>query len=623
MAAISTGLMTSKIRTINCAEPILEKEMGPVNITGLITDLEKLPEGKGHRFILSNPNIEDLSPEKTPLKIRLRTYKGENIRVGDKVSVLAGINPPSAPVIPGSFDFQRYAYFKRIGAFGFTYNEPQIIEHHENIGIHGILVRTRQNVINKIEQYVQDPEASFVIALMTGERSSISEDDWEAMRDAGLAHMLAISGLHVGLITAIIFFISRFIMAMFSSFALNNPIKKYAAFIALLGALSYTLMVGAPVSTQRAMMMAAVVLIAVMLDRTAISLRIVSIAATVILVITPDALFGAGFQMSFAAVTMLILFYEFVRPFWTKFSEQPALIRKISLYLLGACFTTLVATIAVAPFSLYHFQQIDNYGILANLLAGPLMAFLVMPAAVLSYITMLIGVEEYALIVMGQAVKLIISIAYDVSNLPLSTFNPPAWPFSAFLCFVFSGLLLIIWNGKGKLVAIVPFIIAFLIILQFKQPDIIISSSGDLIAISDDKESLFISSKSNDRFSAEIWARQLGIEEGRYRKWPTEGTDNGDTGLMCDENGCRIVMNNKNIAISFLSSSHQEDCEWADIIISQKPLFYKPCKGRIIIDKFQLWSEGAHTIHFENNEVIVTTVSDLRGSRPWTVSNNR
>ena len=147
-------------------------------------------------------------------------------------------------------------------------------------------------------------------ALVTGDRSAISRDTLSAMRDSGLAHLLAISGLHMGLVAAILFFGLRTLLALSERLALFYPIKKWAAAAALVGGFAYLVLTGGTIPTQRAFLMTGLVLVAVFLDRTAISMRLVAWAAAGILLIAPESLLSASFQMSFAAVVAFVAVYE-------------------------------------------------------------------------------------------------------------------------------------------------------------------------------------------------------------------------------------------------------------------------------------------------------------------------
>jgi competence protein ComEC len=374
------GFCVAQARSILVHTQMITKKMSPVEVIGNIESIELLSDKEGSRVILHNLEIERLKSGDTPRKIRLKIRQDDDLQKGQRIKILAGLNPPGAPVIPGGFDFQRMSYFEGIGAVGFAYAAPQILKYVKNAN--SMLDDLRDFFILNIDQEAQNPEKSIIIALMTGQRGAINDSNWDAMRDAGLAHLLAISGLHVGMVAGVLFFFSRLIMASFSRLTLHYPIKKYAAGIALIGAAFYTLMVGAPIPTQRALIMTGFMMVAIMVDRSPFSMRLVAVAALVVLFFTPESLTSVGFQMSFAAVVSLIYFYEVIRPYWRAMHSQAGWVRKVALYFIGVSLTTVIAGAATGVFSLYHFQHYANYGIIANLVAVPLMAFMIMPLIV-------------------------------------------------------------------------------------------------------------------------------------------------------------------------------------------------------------------------------------------------
>ncbi|MBC6417251.1 MAG: ComEC/Rec2 family competence protein, partial [Rhodospirillales bacterium] len=250
----------------------------------------------------------------------------------------------------------------------------------------------------------------------------------EAYRRPGLAHLLAISGLHVGLIATIFFFSLRALLALSPSLALNWPIKKIAALVTAVLLPFYLPMVGASVPTQRACLMTLVVLAAVLLDRRAISMRLVAVAALVVLALAPESLLTASFQLSFAAVTALVAAYEvwqLRRPGW---KGGAGLRSRLLLYFLGVLASSMIATLSTAPFAAYHFHRLALYGLAANLLAVPLTAFWIMPFCLLSYLLLPLGLEQFALTPLGWGLEVLNTTAQGFSALPGATLNLPAMP---------------------------------------------------------------------------------------------------------------------------------------------------------------------------------------------------
>ena len=609
----SLGFCAAKFQTERLYSPILQDRLKFANITGDIRHIEMLPE-KGAKIILSNLEIEELSTDKTPKQVRVKIWKPEGLKIGQRVTFLGQLSPPSPPVTPGGFDFQRYAYFQGLGAFGFGYETPRVIS---DVGSND-LDHFRQNVQNKTRQYLATDQAGVVTALLTGIRGGISEDIQEALRHAGLAHLLAISGLHVGLVAGFLFFFSRLLMASVPYMALRWPIKKISACIALAGAIFYTFFVGAPVPTQRALIMTAIALFAIMIDRSPFSMRLVAVAALWILLVQPATLMGASFQLSFAAVISLIAFYEANRSKIMSFRRGGTAWNYFIMYLVGVSITSVIATLGTAPFSLYHFQQFAAYSVIGNILAMPLMVFWVMPCAVMVFLLWPVGLEWLALNIMGEGVTWIIQAAIFTAELPGAVWRVPQWPPVAFSLMVIGGLWLCLIQGKARRLGFLPLVFTVFMVADVQAPDIRVSENGKLIALTTDDGALVYSNRRRESFVREVWARQ------HAQDWEdvTVFKDTG-SGLQCDVMGCRGLVKNKKVAIAQHPYALKEDCRWADIIISPEPVFEESCREKFVIDRFDVWRRGAHALYIRpDNRLSLKTVAHERGDRPWMVKTN-
>lgn len=612
---IAMGWTVAQLRTVMTEAPILTKSLSAVMVEGTIRSLDDLDEGKGARVILENPVIEDLPAENTPHAIRISIRKDEGLKPGQRIRVLAGLNPPSPPVAPGGFDFQRHAYFQRLGAFGFAYSAPEILETTTS----GNLERFRQSGARKVEAVVPHPEASIVSALLLGERAAIPEDTWQDIRAAGLAHVISISGLHISMIAMGIFFVVRFVMALFPRLALYYPIKKYAALIALIGAVAYAVMVGLSVPTLRSVMMTGLILGAVMLDRSPFSLRLVALSAFMILLMTPEAITGPSFQMSFAAVACLIFFYEETRNFWAARNKGGGWFRKLSLILIGTCVTSVIATIATAPFTLYHFQQFPIYSVIGNVLAFPVIAFVIMPAAIFTYLLMPFGLDPLPLWIMGKGVSAMLWISGEIAGWQYASLNLVAWPLGALICFVIAGLWVMLVKGSVRWIAFLPFIIGLGFVLLHRPPDILVSSSGKLAMIMADDKTAWLSSRRSDKFTAENWIRAAGIDPSMVTTWPNEGVlEKGPVRLSCDPQGCIANIRGVNTGFSFNPRTVSEDCGHARIIFAQDPVGTKVCTESTVVDRWDLKDNGAYAVWIDDGDITIKTVTGERGHRPWT-----
>ena len=624
---IAMGWSVAQMRAMMVDAPILTKSMKATMVEGTIQSLDSLDGGRGTRVILRDLVIEDLTPEQTPYAVRLSIRKDEGLHPGQRIRVLSGLNPPSPPVIPGGFDFQRHAYFQRLGAFGFAYKAPEILEQTKS----GALERFRQDGSLKVEKTVPQPEASIVSALLLGERAAIPEDTWEDIRAAGLAHVISISGLHITMIAMGIFFAVRFLMALYPPLALHHPIKKYAAMIALAGAIAYAVMVGLSVPTLRSVMMTGLVLTAIMLDRSPFSLRLVAFSAFLILLMTPEAITGPSFQMSFAAVAALVFFYDETRGFWANQNKKGGWFRRIMIVLIGSCMTSVVATIATAPYTMFHFQQFPIYSVIGNVAAMPVIGFVIMPAAIFVYLLMPFGLDFIPLWVMGKGVSAMLWISHVISTWNYSSLNLVSWPLSSLIAFTAAGLIVMVLRGRGRMMAVIPVIIGVFCVLSYRPPDILASSSAKLFMVTTPDKTVWLSNRRSDKFSAENWIRAAGIDPSHHEVWPKEGILESGSGhnamrLSCDPYGCLGNFHTQDIVFSFDPRTLQDDCREGSTIITNYPVKDDACRAvaRNVIDMWDLRNKGTHAIWLDaHGRMDIKTVAGERGTRPWTSAGSK
>ncbi len=614
---IALGFGLAQGRTERVYTPMLAKALGPVFVEGTVVALEPKEKGQGSRVILKDLKIEKLAPEDTPRRIRLLLRDDKDIQAGDRVKGLARLNAPSGPVRPGAFDFQRHAFFQGLGAVGFFFRPPEILDSQPS-QLSYIFEYMRSHIVGDVRDHVARPYDAVVIALLTGQRQGIRDEDKEAMRESGLAHLLAISGLHVGMVAGAVFFFLRLALAAIPSIALNYPIKKWAAAAALIGAAYYTFVVGAAIPAQRALMMTGLVLIAIMVDRSPFSLRLVAIAASVILLLTPEALMGVSFQMSFAAVVCLIAFYEWARPWWSAMYSRAGISRRVFMYFLGVTATTVIAGFATGLFALYHFQQFASYSVLSNIIAVPIVGFIVMPAAVAYYLLTLIGLEGPALNVMEWGVGWVLATAHWTANLEGAVLRVAAWPPAAFALIVAGSLFMILWAGRGKWLGLLPVLIGLVLIPLHHQPDILIGEDVKLIGVkAQESNMLSLSSRRAARYTAENWMRLSGLEGQKPDIWPRSGRDE-ISGLNCDPQGCRLER--AGVLISFPRSETiiDEECLWADLVIAPFPVSQESCKESYIYDLFDAKRNGTASVFLNANNFSFITDRGKRGQRLWT-----
>tara|TARA_B100000315_G_scaffold259500_1_gene315793 strand:- start:32 stop:2038 length:2007 start_codon:yes stop_codon:yes gene_type:complete len=592
--AIAFGFTAAQWRTMSVAHPVLQKRIGPTSISGRILHVENFENGP--RITVEKIHLAFLAPYEMPQKVRLK-LRGQqpDLAPGQWIKVRGVLTPPPAPVMPGSFDFQRRFYFMAIGATGFGMGKAEILQSsftgtanlHISTAINLFVAELRHAIAEKIRRAIPGAIGGVAAALMTGDRSGIPKTVLEAFRQSGLAHLLAISGLHIGLVAGLLFGGFRSIFALLPKVALRQPIKKWAAFLAILGAFGYAVMAGATVPTQRAFLMISLVLLAVIVDRQGISLRLVAWAALAILILRPESLLGASFQLSFAAVIALIATYEFLKE---RNIEQDRTVwwRRPARYIAGIALTTIIATIATSPFAIYHFNQMAQFGLFANVLAVPVTALWVMPWAIVSFMLMPLGLAEFGLIPMGWGVELIIAIAQTIASWKGAVVIVPALPVSALVAIGLGGLWLCLWRQKWRLGGVSLVVVGLSTVFFVSTPDIVVEERGKLFAVKGSTGTLHLSSQRVSKFAGETWLRRVGQSSQTSQDWPKQGFSQ-DKSLTCDRLGCIFSQKDYKVALITDSQAVPEDCQSADIVVSAVPVPWHCPSAKLVIDWFDLW----------------------------------
>ncbi len=632
------GFAASQIRVRTLDTVMLEHKGRPAQVTGIVRSVERLAPGQGARIVLEAVQVEGLAPQDTPGRIRLRLRQENPPQPGERISALAALSVPAPPVMPGAYDFARDAYFKGLGASGFVYGKVKAIppgDQESSISLmwedslFQFLEKLRQTMVERTERHLDSPVGGMVATYLTGEGSTISEQDWTAMRVAGLAHLLAISGMNVGIVAGIAFFFIRLFMAAIPPLALRFPIKKIAAVFAFFAALFYTLLVGAQIPALRSLLMTALALLAVVFDRSPFSMRLLSVSALAVLALYPESLLGASFQMSYAAVAALIFAWDRGRGFFTGLYRDVGWLWRAGLYFVGVCMTTVVATLATAPFAAFHFQQIAVYGLLANLIGVPAMSFIIMPGAILTYLLMPFGLEKIPLEIVAFGVDLTLRVAHGVAALPGASPPLAAWPMAALVLVVCGGVWAMLWEGWGRVLGLAPVMAALVLIAQLQAPDLLVSTSGKLIGVRAG-QALYVSTNRSDRFDRDLWLKRLGFGAGALRNFPHEGgealSDGAEGNIACDSAACRIVLKNRPVALVRTPEVLAQECDWAGahgIVLADFLRRRWRCQSGA--QTIWLWevrrTSGALAFVFPADPAQparIDSASQERGKRPWT-----
>lgn len=603
-ALAAAGFLAAQIRTQLVAAPVLEKNYAGT-VSGRVLQVEEFESGP--RVLLDHVSLKRLPPDRTPRRVRVKLRRSDRPAVGSRIEVFARLMPPGGPSAPGAYDFQRHAWYERIGAVGFAYGAMRTVDAVGGVGPAIRVAQLRHRVSARVRAAISDEAGAVAAALMTGDRCAIPQDVISAMRDSGLAHLLAISGLHMGLVVATLFFGLRALLALHERLALRYPVKKWAAAIAMIGGVGYLVLTGATIPTQRAFLMTALVLLAVLLDRTAISLRLVAWAAAAILLLSPESLLGASFQMSFAAVVALVSVYEGLRGRALGWLTAGPL-RKLLLYFGGVALTTLVAGVATGIFALYHFGRITHFGLAANLVAVPVTAFWIMPWGVIAMALMPYGLEWVALTPMAWGIDLVVAVARTVAAWPGSVSLTPAMPVAGLAAAAFGGLWLCLWRRRWRYAGLAGIVAGVASIGLHTGPDILVSADGELMAVRAPDGDLVLSSTRREKRTAQTWLARSGQREP---------LDWGSGAVRCDELACIYRKRGRIVALVSDPRALEEDCRHADIVVSAVPVRWQCPSARLVVDRFDLWRYGSYAIWLARDGPRAVTVAERQGDRPW------
>jgi competence protein ComEC len=359
VAAVLLGFATAKLEAWAVAAPVLERPTSRTIVEGRVVDVEPLPTGR--RIVLEPRRIGELPQDMLPARVRITLRDREGLAIpGEGIAVRALLYPPSGPAMPGAYDFQRRAWFDRLGGVGYAQGPLRPLEGEAPAMWRSWLAVLRADMSERIMAALPGRTGGIAAAIITGETHAIPEADAQAFRDAGLAHILVIAGLHMGLVAGLAFFAVRTGLALVPWVALRFNTKKGAAVAALLVTFGYMLLSGATVSARRSFFMTSLVLLAILVDRLHLSARGLAWAALAIMLANPYAATTAGFQMSFAAVAGLVAFYETFRERIGGWYRDAGRVRRWGIHLLGIVFTTVVSTIATTPFTVFQVPRFDK-----------------------------------------------------------------------------------------------------------------------------------------------------------------------------------------------------------------------------------------------------------------------
>jgi len=598
--ALLLGFAACIVRTSWVQTPVLPYKVEDTWIKGKIEEIQY--SAIGARLTVSNLWVKNLPRESTPLKVKITVRtKIETVAVGDVVVFKGTLMPPPGPSMPDGFDYQRFAYYQQVGGIGYATSRIKV-KYSAPISSH-FIEKIRQNAISRINTILPQPAASIASGMLVGDTSYLKQKIYEPVKIAGIAHVIAISGMHMVVVVSIIFLAARWLCGLSQYLTLHFNTKKIAALLAISGSLFYLLLAGNPVSAQRAYIMSSMVLLAIIVDRNNQPLHSLAVACTLLLLVTPESLLNPSLQMSVAACFGLICSYRFLQR-WIPPKEGQNWLNTALHYGINIASSTLVAGMFTAPFIIYHFHQFSTYSVLANLISIPLTDFILMPLGMLGLLLMPVSLDKFIFIAMEYGINFMLWIATSIASLPNASLFVPSVPGYAMTLFSYGAIIAFIGSGRLRAMGYVMISASLLNILWIKMPDVIIDSHGKLFSVRYNGKYYFSDKRSN-RFVRKIWQESLGENETLTIKEAN----------ISDCSVDRCVVNTKSTTL-ITKHPEQSNCDKYKVIVDLSDAPVNCEKSRVITLK-NLSEEGTHLLWLDEEDVTIKK-SFAQNNRPWT-----
>ena len=557
-------------------------------VTGQITSVEILPEGR--RVTLAAPSLDDApATDAIPGASVCATRTPAAAQAGDRIAVRALLRPPSPPAYPGGWDTQRDAFFSGLGGYGFALGPATRLATGNPPGSRNL----RQAIAARIMAALPGTRGAIAATLLTGTGSAIPQADRAAFQASGLAHLLAVAGLHIGIVMGLTYTAIRRGLALFEHAPpCSGRSSRSPALAALLAGFGYLALTGAHVPILRSFVMACLVALAVLTGRRALSWRALGLAATVLMLAAPDQVMGVSFQMSFAAVMALIAGWEVLSPRLTR--GHPLLRQGVALVA-----TSVLAGTASLPVAAYHFGTAAPYYVPANVLAVPLTALWVMPWGMMALLLMPFGLHGVALAPMGWGIAFLLWIAHAVAAWPASVIAVPQVPAAALLSMMGGLIWLCLWRTRPRLIGLGGLAAGLVIAVFAARPDIVVSADARLIAARFGGRIYVSAAPGLGRFDRQTPGRVWGVADG------------DQLALACASASCRMDIAGQ---AAVLMMDVQAGCQGAAVALSH---LRASCASAPIVDALTTQAAGATTVRLTPAGAVLRTDAGARGDRPW------
>ena len=614
LAAASLGFASAQLATAR-ALPLETLPKKSVFITGTVRGVELLPTGR--RVTIEAPQLGEAPPLARRLRVRLRDNDSAELETGDTVRVRALIRALPPPAYPGAWDLQRDAFYAGLAGSGFALGYAERREEAPPAGFSRGVQWLRDTIERRVMGAIPGAAGAVCATLLTGLTSGIPEPDRAAFRDSGLAHLLAVAGLHVGIVMGFMLGLTRTCLALSERAALRWPCRQIAALAALAAGGAYMVLTGMHVQIVRSFAMACLFTLAVLSGRRGVSLRGLALAAIVLMLVSPQQVVGVSFQMSFSAVLALIAGYDALRPHLRRIHGTGAWHRRLLHHVVTLALTSALAGTASAPFAAYHFGKIQIYFVLSNMVAVPLTAMWVMPAGFFALALMPFGLERLALAPMGWGAEAIVWIARATAALPQATLPAPHAPPWG-LAVLAAGIAWVgLWRSPMRLAGLLLIAAGLASPAFFTPPDILVSEDARLIGFRTPAGLFARSVKGASKFTREAWEQYWA--DGDLQPFPAAGE--AAAGMIdCTPRDC-LLRPRPDAPPALLvrpGGAGPVRCDGAAVLLAAEPAKgLCPRDGARLVDRFTVWREGAQAIWLTPEGARITTDRGERGDRPW------
>jgi competence protein ComEC len=593
------------------ARPVVER------IQGYVLDREDQPAEQRIRLTLAVRDAASGRPYRIRINVPADQASGA-MTEGAVIAARARLMPPASPMLPGSYDFARAAWFKGLAATGSTMGEVELLAPpRDSSGIAAVQRALSQHVRSRVD----GTAGTIASAFASGDRGAIAEADEEAMRDSGLTHLLSISGLHVSAVIAAAYLLALKLLALFPAIALRVRLPVAAAAVGALAGISYTVLTGAEVPTVRSCVAAMLVLIALAMGRDALSLRMVAAAAMFVLLLWPESIVGPSFQMSFAAVLAIVALHTSgpVKAFLA--AREESWVQRTGRRVVMLFVTGIVIEIALMPIVLFHFHRAGVYGALANVVAIPLVTFVSMPLIAIALLLDLVGLGAPFWWLVGVSLDLLLAIAHFTSAQPGAVKLMPQMSGLTIGLFVFGGLWLALWSGRARLLGLIPAGLAVVMLWLTPIPDVLIDREGRHVGIvvqaNDGTNRLVSLRDTRSSYARDNLLELAGVagEPVPLERWP---------GSRCSRQFCVVTLQRGGRNWTLLLARNRDlveeralaaACEQSDIVVADRYL-PRSCRPRWLkADRRMLDRSGGLALDLGRGKV--TRVSATQGQHGW------